>query len=139
MLTKYFILFTVYLLRSFLGIFSIFVPGFQGTSIIYDCLSALLGVTDQISNFIYFLFGDFYYTALVLVALILPLKYLIVPVLSFIRKIFVWGGNQALIERCEGFARDERSEYKIVTRYIMFTKFKAEKNTQKRTKKIYSK
>lgn len=93
MLTKYFIMFTLYLLRSFLGIFALFVPGFQGTSIIYDCLSALLGVTDQISNFIYFLFGDFYYTALVLVALILPLKFIIVPVLSFIRKIFIWGGN----------------------------------------------
>lgn len=57
-----------------------------------QAISTILNAGTQTNNFLRFIFGGFYPMAISMVTFILPLKYLIVPVLAFIRKLFVWGG-----------------------------------------------
>ena len=93
MLTKYFIEFVVFLVGQVLSLVSSMFPEFESMSILSDAINSLLGMSTQVQNFLYFIFGDFLYAATTYIAILLPLKFVAVPVLSFVRKIFVWGGK----------------------------------------------
>lgn len=93
MLTKYIIEGIIFLIGQVLSIISSVFPGFTELETLTQAVNMLLGVTTQVQNFAYFLFGDFYYLIFALASVFLPFKFIVTPILIFIRKLFVWGGN----------------------------------------------
>lgn len=92
MLTKYFLEFAIFLIGQVLSLVSSAIPGWSELSTLSSAINMLFGVSTQVSNFFYFVFGDFFYTAVGMVSILLPFKFIVCPLLSFIRKVFVWGG-----------------------------------------------
>ena len=90
MIVSFIIEFAMFVVRLFLNL----IFGVSHTTTDFDLFSALgtiLALTDQVKNFAYFLFGDNLPIAYDMAVFSITLKYVITPLVSFVRKIFVWG------------------------------------------------
>lgn len=79
------------------GLFFQLVTGFSNNSEVFNQLATIYGniftsITTA-NTFLHFMFGDFYGTAISLTTFILSFKFVVVPVVAFCRKVFVWGGG----------------------------------------------
>lgn len=93
MLTKYFIEAVIYIIAQILGLLTSLIPGWDYLNTLTNAINHFMGLSTQVSNFFYFIFGDFLHIAVIMVGFLLPFKYIVVPLLMFIRKLFVFGGN----------------------------------------------
>lgn len=93
MLTKYFLEAVFYIIGQILTLITSLIPGWDYLETLTDAINNFMGLSTQVSNFFYFIFGDFLYVAVLMVGFLLPFKFIVVPLLMFIRKLFVFGGN----------------------------------------------
>lgn len=93
MLTKYFLEAVFYIIGQILTLITSLIPGWDYLETLTDAITNFMGLSTQVSNFFYFIFGDFLHIAVLMVGFLLPFKYIVVPLLMFIRKLFVFGGN----------------------------------------------
>lgn len=93
LLFKYVIELLVFVVGQVLGLFSSIIPN-SDLSILTNVVQTFLGVSTQVSNFLYFLFGDTYFNVVILLTWFIPFKYVVTPVLCFFRKLIVFGGGQ---------------------------------------------
>lgn len=93
MLTKYFLEAVFYIIGQILTLITSLIPGWDYLETLTDAINNFMGLSTQVSNFFYFIFGDFLYIAVLMVGFLLPFKFIVVPLLMFIRKLFVFGGN----------------------------------------------
>lgn len=93
MLTKYFLEAVFYVIAQILTLITSLIPSWDYLETLTDAINNFMGLSTQVSNFFYFIFGDFLYIAVLMVGFLLPFKFIVVPLLMFIRKLFVFGGN----------------------------------------------
>lgn len=93
MLTKYFLEAVFFIIGQILTLITSLIPSWDYLETLTNAINNFMGLSTQVSNFFYFIFGDFLYIAVLMVGFLLPFKYIVVPLLMFIRKLFVFGGN----------------------------------------------